>query len=264
MSYDKEEQERRIRQASKHAIALALEGRWSEAVDSNKVILESFPDDIDTLNRMGRALLELGEYAEAGKAYARAKELDPYNSIAEKNLRRLEYLENSREAVKTESNSKLDPNRFIKEMGKAGVLRLQKLGSKEALARMVSGDRVVLDVVDGDLQVRSDGGEYLGEVEARYGQRLARLMAGGNKYEASVTSSPGDALVIIIREVYQHPSQMGVLSFPLKDSGGTKHSYSDKSTYRYSEFEDGLLDDAGESFLGEEEDVDILEESEEE
>ena len=97
MVHDKEEQARLIRQASRQAIALAIEGRWREAVEANKGILESFPNDVDTLNRLGRAHIELGEYAEARSAYTRAKELDPYNSIADKNLRRLAHLDGDEE-----------------------------------------------------------------------------------------------------------------------------------------------------------------------
>jgi hypothetical protein len=39
-------------------------------------------------------------------------------------------------------------------------------------------------------------------------------MNGGNHYEATVTSVEAQELTIIIREVYQHPSQAGTASFP--------------------------------------------------
>jgi Flp pilus assembly protein TadD len=93
MVHDREEQVRLIRMASRQAVALALQGRWREAVEANKGILENFPSDVDTLNRLGRSHIELGEYAEARAAYTRAKALDPYNSIADKNLSRLAHLD---------------------------------------------------------------------------------------------------------------------------------------------------------------------------
>ena len=80
------------RQRSKQAIALAMEGRWQEAVAANRSIIESFPEDVDAYNRLGRAYLELGEYSQAREAYRQAVELDPYNAIAKKNLQRLSYL----------------------------------------------------------------------------------------------------------------------------------------------------------------------------
>jgi len=255
MVRDKEEQARLIRQASRQAIALALEGRWREAVEANKGILENFPNDVDTLNRLGRAHIELGEYDEARAAYTRAKELDPYNSIADKNLRRLAHLDGDEEAAKGDGASKLEPNYFIEETGKAGVVKLQQLGPKEVLARMVAGDRVELEVNDGNLSVKNEAGEVLGMVEAKHGQRLARLMAGGNKYLATVTSSSDESLAIIIREVYQHPSQAGQLSFPSKGVESLRPFVSDKLIRHRMEYDEGSAEEPGYGLLSDEEEA---------
>ena len=255
MVHDKEEQARLIRQASRQAIALAIEGRWREAVEANKGILESFPNDVDTLNRLGRAHIELGEYAEARSAYTRAKELDPYNSIADKNLRRLAHLDGDEENAKGDGATKLEPNYFIEETGKAGVVRLQQLGPKEVLARMVAGDKVELEALDGNLSVKNEAGELLGVVEARHGQRLARLMAGGNRYAASVTSSSEESLAIIIREIYQHPSQAGQLSFPSKGVESMRPLGGDKLAHRHAEYEEGSSEEPGYGLLSEEDEA---------
>ena len=255
MVHDKEEQDRLIRQASKQAIALALEGRWREAVGANKGILENFPNNVDTLNRLGRAHIELGEYAEARTAYTRAKKLDPYNSIADKNLRRLAHHDGDEENAKGDEATKLEPNYFIEETGKAGVVRLQQLGPKEVLARMVAGDRVNLEALDGNLSVKNEEGELLGVVEARHGQRLVRLMAGGNRYAASVTSSSEESLTIIIREIYRHPSQAGQLSFPSRGVESTRLLGGDKLTHRHVEYEEGSSEGPGYGLLSEEDEA---------
>jgi len=67
MTYREEDKSRLKRQVSKHAVALAMQGRWQEVVVANKALLETFPDDIDAFNRLGRAYVELGEYALARK-----------------------------------------------------------------------------------------------------------------------------------------------------------------------------------------------------
>ena len=90
MSYQEKEGTRLRRQSSRGAIALAMQGRWREAVAANKSLLESFPNDADAYNRLGRAYMELGEYALARQAYQKSIEIDPYNAIAEKN--RAEYV----------------------------------------------------------------------------------------------------------------------------------------------------------------------------
>jgi tetratricopeptide (TPR) repeat protein len=251
MVHDREEQARLIRQASKQAISLAIEGRWREAVGANKDILENFPNDVDTLNRLGRAHIELGEYAEARSAYTRAKALDPYNSIADKNLRRLSHIDGDEENAKGASATRLEPNYFIEETGKAGMVRLQQLAPKEVLARTVAGDKVELEALDGNLSVKNAAGELLGMVESRHGQRLVRLMVGGNRYAASVTSSSEESLAVIIREIYQHPSQAGQLSFPSKGMEGTRTVGGDKLAHRRAEYEESSFEGPGYGLLSE-------------
>ena len=211
MSYRDEEEARLIRQSSRQAIALAMEGRWREAVETNKSIIENFPNDVDAYNRSGRAYMELGEYLKARQAYSRAKELDPYNTIAEKNLRRLSHLG---EAVAEEDAfHRVEPQHFIEETGKAGVVRLYRLASEEILAKMVAGDRVYLQIDGANLAVEDGRRQYLGQAEPKHAQRLIKLIEGGNRYLVTVVSSSEDMMVVIIREVYQHPSQVGQLSF---------------------------------------------------
>ena len=92
MTYQEERLARLRRQRSRQAIDLAMQGCWQEAITANKAILEDFSTDVDAYNRLGRAYIELGNYAQAREAYSRATELDPYNAIAKKNLQRLNYL----------------------------------------------------------------------------------------------------------------------------------------------------------------------------
>src|SRR3989304_9089590 len=77
------------------AIQLAMGNRWEEAVQVNRSILTVFPNDTDSYNRLGKALMELGRYNEAKKAYKKALELDSTNQIAKKNLERLRILAKS-------------------------------------------------------------------------------------------------------------------------------------------------------------------------
>ena len=112
--YQEEEQVRLRRQSSKQAIALAMEGRWREAVAVNKGIVDRFPNDVDAYNRLGRAYMELGEYSLAGEAYRRTQELDPYNTIAQKNLRRLSHLREA-VAISEDSSHRVEPQDFIEE-----------------------------------------------------------------------------------------------------------------------------------------------------
>jgi len=251
MAYQEEEQARLIRQRSKQAIALAMQGRWREAVAANKSLIENFPSDVDAYNRLGRAYMELGEYAQAREAYTQAVELDPYNAIAQKNLHRLSHLEGV-EVSSAADSQKVEPQHFIEEIGKAGVVSLYHLGSPEVVARMVAGDMVYLEIDGSNLIVKNGRGEYLGQVEPRHGQRLVRLMQGGNKYTAAVIRSTEDMMTIIIREVYQDPSQAGRLSFPSRGLETVRPYVSGRIIKREREDEEEAVEEIGYTIVSEE------------
>lgn len=223
MILDSESKARKKRDKAKEAIALALSSRWQEAVDLNREIIEEFPRDVEAHNRLGKALSELGHYRDAKAAFGRTLEISPANSIARKNLRRLDQL--SEDAPVPRQGSKATLQLFIEERGKSGSISLTRLPPDGAHLHVAPGDAVQLRVTGNGLTVESPEGIYLGEVEPKQGQRLARLMEGGNRYEAAVTSVQEDSLVIMIRETYQHSSQHGIISFPYKQPMGGVYSY---------------------------------------
>jgi len=248
MPRDEERLIRLKQQRSKEAIDLAMQGRWQDAVVINKEIIENIPDDVDTYNRLGRAYMELGQYSQAREAYGRAVELDPYNAITNRNLRRLSDL---KEPVNLEvETDKVEPHHFIEEIGKAGVVNLYELAPKEIRARMVAGDKAYLKVDGSMLTVENSRGEYLGRVEPKRAQRLARLMLGGNQYTAAVVKSTADRMTIIIREIYQHPSQAGKLSFPPKGMDEVRPYASDKIFKLDSELEAESEGESGYTIIG--------------
>jgi len=262
MSYQEEEQAGLRRRRSRQAIALAMQGRWREAIEANKSLIESFPNDVNAYNRLGRAHMELGEYSQAKEAYRRALELDPYNTIAKKNLERLSRL---REAVVglPEDSHHVEPQHFVEETGKAGVVNLYHLGSREVLAKMVAGDKAYLKIDGSSLIVGNAQGEYLGQVEPKHEQRLMKLMEGGNKYSAAIISSTERMVTVIVREVYQDPSQAGKLSFPAKDFKSPRPYISDRIVRReLEEFgeveeEEAVEEEPGYTIVGGEE-VELL------
>jgi len=241
LPYYKEEEEAKLhRQLSQKAVELAVQGRWEEAEMVNQDIIERFAADVEAYNRLGRALIELGDLVRAKEAYAKALELAPDNTIAKKNLSRIKFgislsqsttvTESGESRVETKSSSKtilaLAPDLFVTEMGKAGVAKLHNMASRDVLersegfARLIVGDRVQLRVEGQRLIVESEQGEYVGEVEPKHALRLIKLIKGGNRYDTAILKVGDDDLSVIIKEVYQHPSQAGCLSFPLKQVQG--------------------------------------------
>lgn len=228
-------------QRSSQAVALAMQGQWQEAIAVNKSIIESFPNDVEAYNRLGRAYLELGDYHQAREAYQRAMELGPYNTIAQKNLRRLEHLVETSPVTEGEA-SKVEPHHFIEEIGKAGIVNLYNLGPKEILAKATSGDKVNLTIEGNNLNAENRLGELLGQVEARHAQRLIKLMTGGNRYSAAIVSASDDKVTVIIREEFQEPGQRGELSFPPQAMKSTRPAASDKTAFQELEDEEGTME----------------------
>ncbi|MCH7838120.1 MAG: tetratricopeptide repeat protein, partial [Chloroflexi bacterium] len=70
------------RQQAETAIEFARASRWEEAVRANRAIIKIFPNDVDSYNRLGKALTELNRYRDAKKAYKKALALDATNRIA--------------------------------------------------------------------------------------------------------------------------------------------------------------------------------------
>jgi tetratricopeptide (TPR) repeat protein len=239
------EEDARLKQkGAEQAIQLALESKWEEAASLNKAILEVQPNDVDTWNRLGKSLLELGRYREAHDAYGKSLELDPVNSIAKRNLDRLEGLQDA-ETPRREAVAKVAQDLFIEEVGKSGSTILRNT-PRETLATLTAGDEVYLRPENDELQIASVNGDVLGSVEPKLGLRLMRLIQGGNQYAAAVKSLSDTNVEVIIKETYRDPSQTR-LSFPATGTGEGVRPYIKESLLR-------LADDDDEELLDEETD----------
>ncbi len=204
---------------TKVAIALAMQGRWPEAVTVNRSLIEDFPGDLESYNRMGRALTEVGRIDEAREAFRRVLEVSPHNTIARKNVDRLDQLGDN--LPRHQPTNRRATQAFIGESGKTLVTSLVNIAPPKTLARLTPGDDVNLELAGRRLNVREESkGEELGQVEPKTASRLKRLMSGGNRYAATVKSVEDREVTIIIREVYKHPSQARIVSFPSKASSG--------------------------------------------
>ena len=209
----------------REAVGLALKGEWERAVEVNRAILELFADDVETMNRLAKALIELGSYEEAREVLGRVRSVAPYNNIARKNLARLEQmsspeLKGGRSAATRHARPDIKrraggaPQLFIGESGKSATTVLRHTPRNLSLASISPGDPVSLVVEHHGISVYSEDGDYLGLVEQRLGHRLARLIEGGNTYESAVIGVHDDGISIIIHETFRHRSLQNVASFP--------------------------------------------------
>ncbi|MGH2517524.1 MAG: tetratricopeptide repeat protein [Ktedonobacterales bacterium] len=218
-TYQPEEKARLARELTERAIRLALESNWEEAADANQRLLSAVPRDLSALNRLGKALSEIGRYSEAKDAYQQALEIDPTNNIARKNLDRLAQLSDTTAAAPA-SHERIDPRLFIEETGKTGFSNLVDVAGRDVLARLTAGDQVYLEREGGLLYVRNGAGVRIGRIEARLTNRLIKFLDAGNQYAAGISELNNRQVRIIIRETFQHPNMFGKVSFPTQQASG--------------------------------------------
>jgi len=241
VSSDEERTRQRQEQASL-AVSLAMQGKWREAVEINQSMIAQFPFDVEAYNRLGRALFELGEYTGAREAYGHALATAPYNAIARRNLGKLAHL-GERPHILKGDHHRFAPELFVKESGKAGVVNVRGLVSTAVLSELTTGEEVYLRVVDNWLLVYNGEGEYLGRIEPKHEARLVRLMEGGNQYAAAVSSLGENQLEIIVREIYQDPSQTGHSSFKPEEIGFNASARNSMLQYEIEEEQLNLEED---------------------
>ena len=204
---------------ARSAIEMATKGRWTDALDLNRQILERDPADCAAWNRMAKALVQLGRYSGARDAFAETLRLDPANGIARKNLEKLEGLSEDGPVCQAVT-AEMSPQQFIEDTGKSSVTDLVKLGDPETLKRLVSGQSVELRIQDGKLSVDTLNGDYIGQVEPKLAFRLSELVRGGNKYQGAITSAREGHVKVMLRETLVAPDQVGKRSFPSKSADG--------------------------------------------
>lgn len=193
------------------AITLATQGKWQDAVMVNREIIEVIPDDVEALNRLGKALAETGRYAEARKALENSLQISPTNSIARKNLERMTGME---DAPIVTSARRVAPQVFLDESGKSITTALIGMPSARVLGQVHNGDVVQLEVDGHTVAVQNRTGQQMGRLEPRLAARLIRLHNGGNKYVAAVASVSHDRISVVVRETYQSAKMNGIVSFP--------------------------------------------------
>ena len=220
------------RDLSQEAVNLAVKGEWERATEVNIAILESFPTDVEAMNRLVKALIETGSYVDAQAALNQVCEIAPYNNIAKKNRARLDQLTANPDLPKSETSKQARKaagasQTFIEESGKSAttVLRnsnsLRNPNGRKTTVHLAPSDPVVLSREKNTVMVKTLDGQLLGQLEPKMGNRLARLMDRGNKYSAVVVSVNDDGVSIMVRETFKHPSLQNMCSFPSQSAANS-------------------------------------------
>jgi tetratricopeptide (TPR) repeat protein len=188
------------------AIAAALNSKWDEALLLNQQIIDTDANNIDALNRLGRAHFELGNLTESKKIYQHALKQDPYNQIASKFIKRIEAFDKKGikpSDMKSKTPLHISSDLFIEEPGKTKVVNLMKVAEPQKLSMLDCGVEVQLILKKNGITVTDMDDEYLGVLPDDLSHHMQRLIEGGNKYQSFIKTTKTNSLTILIRELHR-------------------------------------------------------------
>jgi tetratricopeptide (TPR) repeat protein len=236
-----DEKQRMRRRLQERAIELAATNIWAEAAEINRQIL-SMGEDADTYNRLGKAYLELGQYTQSHDAYQQTLRLNPTNTIARKNLARLDALLTrgvEQGQLLRSARQQVDLRLFITETGRTALTTLIDVPRSPAVDALVTGEKMDFRIEGKTVYVIDADGTVIGRLEPKLSQRLSELIGGGNRYIAAIAQADARQVRLLIRETYQDPSQRGRISFPGKLGEGAMYV----SSVRYEDYDQDILDE---------------------
>jgi len=205
------------------AIQHAASREWDAAIDANMQIVE-LGGDAETYNRLGKAYLELGQYDRALEYYRETLTNSPANTVARKNVQRLEKMQSLNVAPAEKSRDYSDPQVFIVDPGKTALTTLTRPGDAAVLMRLHTAEILSIEVVEGADVVLKDGdGQIVGYLEPQLAQRMRDLATQGNRYEAVVANLEQGSIKVLIRETYVAPELRSRVAFPGKLGGDIAH-----------------------------------------
>jgi hypothetical protein len=220
-----------------NAIEAALAGSWDKAVQLNSALFEDYPEDIDTLNRLGHAYAELGQVNKASATYKKVLEMDPYNPIATRNLEKLSALRGSN--LKPKETRAIDPDVFLEEPGKTRSVDLIDLAMPKVLIQLRVGDSVELKASKTEVTILSEENKRLGKLEALWGQEIAQAISLGSDFSAIIKAvkvgrDPKDSTLSVFLRELRHSKKLAHPIFPI-DTNFTPYVREETLTYLKNE-----------------------------
>jgi tetratricopeptide (TPR) repeat protein len=199
------------------ALQKALAREWADAIEINSQILKETPDDVDTMNRLAFAYSKVAKGTEATKLYKKVLAIDPYNSIAEKNIERLKAGTLQPDLGGNKDN--LAPEEFLEEPGKTKIIECVNVAPGSIIATLTAGQEVHLKPKRHGIEIRLPDNSYIGALPDDIAFRICRLLEAGNTYRAHVKGISKNCVSVFVRELTRseklknQPSFMSVSSY---------------------------------------------------
>lgn len=190
------------------AIAAAKNSSWSEAIETNEQILQETPDDVNTLNRLGLAYLQVGDTKKAKECFKKTLVIDKTNNIAKKQLDRI----NSKQTAVMPAFTR---EYFIEEPGRTKIVELHRLAGKQVLDQLSSGENCNLVLKKRFISVETDRKTYVGALPEDLSFRLSKLISSGNTYSCRIHSTSNNQCSVFLKEATRSKRNQDLHSFPI-------------------------------------------------
>lgn len=205
-----------IAKLRQQAINAAKNNDWNQAVETNLMILDQTPKDVNTLNRLGLAYMQLGETKKAKDSFKQSVEIDKTNTIAKKQLDRI----NSKQAAPAPSFHR---EYFIEEPGITKVVELHRLAGKQVVDMLSVGQLCNLVLKKRYISVENEDGTYIGALPEDISFRLSKLISSGNTYTCRIHTVTGKECTVYLKELTRSKRNEDIHSFP-PNKGAANHT----------------------------------------
>lgn len=212
-------------QQQTNAVAAALAQNWKDAIAINCEILKSDTQNFEALSRLAYAYMRSGELPLAKKTYEKVLQIDQYNHIALKNIKKLSSLK--KDDITLSGIHNVSPLMFLEEPGKTKVVDCINLAPNHSIAGLSSGEEVFMKSKNHCIEIRTRTNNYLGALPDDVSFKLAKLLDAGNTYQVIIKSTEKNTLKILIRELSRgkefanQPSFTSTTSYIPFSKGGT-------------------------------------------
>lgn len=208
---------------TRKAINLALKYQWKDAIKVNKLILKEDNLNIEALNRLARAYLEIEDIKRAINISKKVLKIEPSNKIAEKSIEKCKRFKTN---VNLGSEQNINASVFLEEVGKTKLINLINLGSPKNISKLYSGNEVKLLTHSHRASITTNDGTYIGRLPDDLSARIKSLVNGGNIYKVFIKSACLSDIKIFIKEIKRGKDLQNIMSFPIEKSESVDESFS--------------------------------------
>ena len=194
----------------KSAIREASNNNWEKAKKLNLVILNISNNNIETLNRLGISYMKLLDKVNATKCFQYVLKISPNNTIAHKNLNKLQL----NLAEKKKTTDKVNKLNLVNESGKSINLKCDIDNSKKILNQGIdTGSKLTIKNEKDSIGIYKGNSKIL-IIENNIAKRISNLINLGNEYTCTVLGVSENSININIKETSKSKENIQIISFP--------------------------------------------------